>query len=55
MFVNNFNILGIVRISQKVKGVLMGSLCDTVFCKMYILQDFHICISINIGYIQLEI
>ena len=36
-----------VHISQKVKGVIMCNLCDTIFyMKMKILQDFHICISV---------
>ena len=36
-----------MRISQKVKGVTMSNLHDTIFClKTNILQDFHICISV---------
>ena len=35
------------RISQKVKGVILRNLCDTIFCmRTNVLQDFHICISV---------
>ena len=36
-----------VRIFQKVKGVTMRNLRDTIFyMKTNVLQDFHICISV---------
>ena len=36
-----------VRISQKVKGVIMRNLRGTIFyMKTNVLQDFHICISV---------
>ena len=36
-----------MRISQKVKGVIMRNLRGTIFyMKTNVLQDFHICISV---------
>ena len=36
-----------MRISQKMKGVIMRNLRDTVFyVKTNVLQDFHICVSV---------
>ena len=36
-----------MRISQKVKGVIMRNLRDTIlYVKTNIWQDFHICISV---------
>ena len=38
-----------VRISQKMKGVIMRNLRDTIFyMKMNVLQDFRICISVRL-------
>ena len=39
-----------VRLSQKVKGVIMCNLRDTIFCmNTDVLQDFHICISVPLS------
>ena len=36
-----------MRISQKLKGVIMRNMCDIVFSlKTNVLQNFHICISV---------
>ena len=40
------------HISQRVKGVIMCNLCDTIFyTKMNIWQEFHICISVPLIYL----
>ena len=39
-----------MHISQKLKGVIMHNLCDTIFyMKMNVLQDFHICIGLTLA------
>ena len=47
MFVNKYFDISKVRISQKMKDVILCNLLDTVFyMKPTVLQDFHICISV---------
>ena len=41
--------------SQKVEGVIMRNLRDTIFyMKTNVLQDFHICISVPLNKIKLK-
>ena len=45
-----------VRLSQKVKGVIMHTLRGTIFCmKTNVLQNFHICISVPLKPIYTEL
>ena len=47
MFVNKTFRISKVRISEKVKGVMMRNRRGTTFyMKTNVLQDFHICISV---------
>ena len=42
--------------SQRVKGVIMRNLCETVFyIKTNVLQNFHICISVPLKQLKYKL